>query len=236
MEITELIRTHYPNAKTGSEITETYLDLLAGEYKTKLSKMLFATSVCSDDINVSTDFRRVLKRPFTKGGLGGLPYTGYTGMASFSQHIPDGGEGLIFYGPHVGITDEGELGKLRRIGQKRITNCCGALMAALSRIMSSDGTKPGTLKKYPESDQQQNELERTLIPYREKIISSENPVKSITDAAYEEIHSRILKLVELAKGEFNCGRVFLLGGVIINTSQGYNDFVDLRNFDVIEVG
>ncbi len=236
MEIAEVIRTHYPNAKTGSEITETYLDILADEYKAKLSKMLFATSVCSDDINVSTDFRRVLKRPFSKGGLGGLPYTGYTGMSAFSQHIPDGGEALIFYGPHVGITDEGELGKLRRIGQKRNTSCCGALMAVLAEFQA--GAEAGTVLPPAENeyDQQMVLLLRTFAPHRERILSSDNPIKALTDAAYDEIHTRILKLVDMARGEFNCGRVFLLGGVIINTSQGYNDFVDLRNFDVIEVG
>jgi maleate cis-trans isomerase len=38
----------------------------------------------------------------------------------------------------------------------------------------------------------------------------------------------------MSLNEFHCERIFLLGGVIINTSEEYNDYVDIRNFDVIE--
>ncbi|MEP2239145.1 MAG: hypothetical protein ABJI22_12345 [Maribacter sp.] len=65
MKIKDTVNIHYPSAKTGDEITESYLSLLETEYKSDLKKMLFATSVCSDDVNVSTDFRKVLSRPFT---------------------------------------------------------------------------------------------------------------------------------------------------------------------------
>jgi hypothetical protein len=85
MAITKKVSVHYPNAKSGDDITESYLTLLEKEYNSDLRKMLFATSVCSDDVNVSTDFRRVLSRPFTMGGLGGLPYSGFTGMVAFSH-------------------------------------------------------------------------------------------------------------------------------------------------------
>ena len=48
-------------------------------------------------------------RPFTMGGLGGLPYSGFTGMvASFSAPY-SWWRCFYFYGPHIGITDEGEL-------------------------------------------------------------------------------------------------------------------------------
>lgn len=96
MKIKATVNKHYPNAKTGAEITDSYLALLETEYKSDLKKMLFATSVCSDDVNVSTDFRKVLSRPFTMGGLGGLPFSGFTGMVAFSHHIPMGEMPLFF--------------------------------------------------------------------------------------------------------------------------------------------
>jgi hypothetical protein len=37
----------------------------------------------------------------------------------------------------------------------------------------------------------------------------------------------------MSKKEFLCKRVFLLGGIIINTSPEFNDMVDVRNFQVI---
>jgi hypothetical protein len=178
MAITKKVTAYYPNAKSGDDITESYLTLLEKEYNSDLKKMLFATSVCSDDVNVSTDFRRVLSRPFTMGGLGGLPYSGFTGMVAFSHHIPDGGDAFIFYGPHIGITDEGELGRMRRIGQKRLTNSCGALMLALERFQSDDDVDTYV----PQSvhyDYQQIQLEQTLMPFKNKILTADNPKKPL---------------------------------------------------------
>lgn len=232
MRIKDKVTAHYPNAKTGTEITESYLSLLEKEYKSDLKKMLFATSVCSDDVNVSTDFRRVLSRPFTMGGMGGLPYSGFTGMVAFSHHIPDGGDAFIFYAPHIGITDEGELGRMRRIGQSRLTNSCGALMLALERFQQSDDDA----MYIPQSvyyDYQQTQLEQSLMPYKHDIIHAENPKKSITDYTYITIDKHIKQLVKMSINEFACEKIFLLGGVIINTSEEFNDYVDVRNFEVI---
>lgn len=232
MKIKATVNKHYPNAKTGAEITDSYLALLETEYKSDLKKMLFATSVCSDDVNVSTDFRKVLSRPFTMGGLGGLPFSGFTGMVAFSHHIPDGGDAFIFYGPHIGITDEGELGRMRRIGQERLTNSCGALMLALERFNKKE-EEPMYVPQNVYYDQQQIQLEQSLMPFKHDIIHAENPKKAITDYTYIAIDQQIKQLVKMSIKEFSCRRIFLLGGVIINTSEEFNDYVDVRNFDVI---
>lgn len=98
MNIEEKEFHNFPSVKTGADIAENYLNLLEKDHKTDLKKMLFATSVCSDDVNVSTDFKRVLSRPSTMGGLVWLPYSGFTGMVAFSRHIPDGGDAYCFTG------------------------------------------------------------------------------------------------------------------------------------------
>ena len=235
LEIERLILDHYSNAKTGEEITDSYLTLLHKEYKSNLKQMLFATSVCSDDINVSTDFRRVLQRPFSMGGLGGLPFSGFTGMVAYSHHIPDGGDAFIFYGPHIGITDEGELGRMRRFGQKRLTNSCGALMLALDRFRREEEGLDIYVPIGEEYDYQQVFLERTLKPFKHQILLAENPNREITEVAYYNINKQIKRLIKMSRNEFNCEKIFLLGGVIINTSEVFHDYVDIRNFDVINV-
>lgn len=229
----QYVKAAYPGAATGTEVTEKYLQFLADEYGADLSRILFATSLCCDDVNVSTDFRRVLTRPFTLGGLGGLPYAGFTGMVAYAHHIPDGGDAFIFYGPHIGITDDGELGRMRRPGQQHLTNSCGALMLALERLQR---TKEVYVPVSSERDYQQVLLERAVMPYKQQIITAGNPKKEITEIAYNEINKNIRLLVDMAKAEFRCNRIFLLGGVIINTSPDYNDAVEIRNFDVINVG
>lgn len=226
------IKEHYPNAETGSYITDKYLSYLSDQYKEDLKKMLFATSVCADDINVSTDFRRVLTRPFTLGGLGGIPFAGFTGVVAFSHHIPDNGSAFIFYGPHIGITDEGELGKMRRPGQAGLSNSCGALMLALSRLeMEEDIYVPMNV----EYDYQQILLERTVMPYKHEILVSDNRKKAITEVTYTNIDRQLHFLIRKAKDEFRCNRIYLLGAIIINTSPEYHDYVEVRNFEVIEL-
>jgi hypothetical protein len=230
--IEQKIREHFPNAETGAKITEKYLAYLSDHYNEDLKKMLFATSICADDINVSTDFRRVLTRPFTLGGLGGLPFAGFTGMVAYGHHIPDGGSGFILYGPHIGITDEGELGRMRRPGQATLSNSCGALMLALHRLATEDDIYVPMNVEY---DYQQILLERSVMPFKHDILTAENPKKTITDVTYRNIDKQLHFLIQKAKDEFRCKRIFLLGVVIINTSEAHHDYVDVRNFEVIEL-
>lgn len=230
--IEQKIREQYPKAGTGSYVTEKYLSYLSDHFKEDLKKMLFATSVCADDINVSTDFRRVLTRPFTLGGLRGIPFAGLTGMVAFSHHIPDNGSAFIFYGPHIGITDEGELGKMRRPGQAELSNSCGALMLALSRLEIEDEVYVPMNVEY---DYQQVLLERSVMPYKHDILISDNRKKAITEVTYKNIDRQPHFLIRKAKDEFRCKRIYLLGAIIINTSPEFHDYVEVRNFEVIEL-
>lgn len=227
--IEPLIKEHFPNARTGAEITETYLNFISGEYGSDIDKILFATSLCCDDINVSTDFRRVLTRPFTLGGLGGLPYAGITGMVAFAHHVPDGGDAFIFYGPHIGITDEGVLGQMRRPGQQHLTNSCGALVLALERL---NGGHVAHAEHY-DLDAQELMLERSLAPLKEGT-SSEIEIKAAVDFTYYNVRTRLLRLIKASRTEFSCKRIFLLGGIIINTSPEFHDYVDIRHFEVLD--
>ncbi|WP_353133476.1 hypothetical protein [Pseudopedobacter sp.] len=231
-KIEQLVVRHYPNAKNGEEITRTYLGFLKDEYKSDLTKMLFATSLCADDINVSTDFRRVLSRPFTLGGMGGLPFAGLTGITAFAHHIPEGGDAFIFYGPHIGITDDGSLGKMRRPGQRHLTNSCGALMLALERMKD---TEEVYIPVNSEIDYQQTLLERSVMPFKQQILEAAIPEKEITEVTFKIIHSRLHDLVRISKNEFNCERVFLLGGIIVNTSPEFSDYVDVKTFEVLNL-
>lgn len=231
-DIENLVKAAYSHAATGEFVTQKYLGFLSDEYKSDLRKMLFATSLCSDDINVSTDFRKVLTRPFSMGGLGGLPYSGFTGMVAYAHHIPDDGDAFIFYGPHIGITDTGELGRMIRPGQSKLSNSCGALMLALERMQQKEEVY---VPHIVEHDYQQMVLENTLMPFKHEIVSAADPKKEITEKAYYKIHKQINRLVRMSKTEFACKRIFLLGGIIINTSPGYHDYVDIRNFAVYDV-
>lgn len=50
------------------------------------------------------------------GGLGGIPFVGKIGYEAFTSHIPVGGNLVIMFAPHVGVTPDGQFGKFRREG------------------------------------------------------------------------------------------------------------------------
>ena len=86
-----------------------------------------------------------------------------------------------------------------------------------------------------DDDYQQMKLEESLLPYRDEIINSDNQQKAITDATYEIINKKVHEYVEACKDEFSVDKVVLLGGVIINTDYGVDDYFDARNFEVIDL-
>ena len=227
----KIVKNHFPNAMDAKDTSIHYLGRMQIEHQLNISRILMATSVCSDDINVpSTTFFNVLFGPFILGGLGGLPFAGQTGMTAFAHHIPDAGSAFIFYGPHIGITLEGDLGKMYRPRQEQTGNSCGALMLALDRFQDESYAPI-----FSDDDYQQMKLEQNLMPYREQILNSENPQKAITEATYEIINQKIYHHIQSCKNEFHVDKIALLGGIIINTDYGLDDYFDARNFDVIDV-
>ncbi|MEO0789282.1 MAG: hypothetical protein AAFY36_11490 [Bacteroidota bacterium] len=227
----QVVKQHFPNAMDAKDTSIHYLGRMQIDHQIDISKVLMATSVCSDDINVpSTTFFNVLFGPFIMGGLGGLPFAGQTGMTAFAHHIPDDGSAFIFYGPHIGVTLEGELGKMYRPRQEDTGNSCGALMLALDRLQDSS-YRP----VLNEDDYQQMKLEESLLPYRSEIMESDNREKAITEATYEIIDRKVHEHLSSCKGEFKVDKVTLLGGIIINTDYGLDDYFDARTFEVVDV-
>ncbi|NRB65545.1 MAG: hypothetical protein HRU40_21435 [Saprospiraceae bacterium] len=227
----KVVKEFFPNAMDAKDTSIHYLGKMQIEHKLDVSKVLMATSVCSDDINVpSTTFFNVLFGPFVMGGLGGIPFVGRTGMTAFAHHIPDEGSAFIFYGPHIGVTLEGGIGKMYRPRQEKEGFSCGALMLALSRFQ--DESYAPVMN---DDDYQQMKLEESLLPYKEEILQSDNQEKAITEATYEIIHNKIYENLKACKDEFHVDRVTLLGGIIINTDFGADDYFDARNFDVVDM-
>lgn len=226
-----VVKEYFPNAMDAKDTSIHYLGKMQIEHKLDISKVLMATSVCSDDINVpSTTFFNVLFGPFVMGGLGGLPFVGQTGMTAFAHHVPDGGSAFIFYGPHIGVTLEGDLGKMYRPRQEETGNSCGALMLALSRFQDPD-YRP----VISDDDYQQMKLEESLLPYRDTIVESNDQAKAITEATYEVINKKIHEHLKTCKDEFHVDHVTLLGGIIINTDYGLDDYFDARHFEVVDL-
>nr|MBS0037618.1 hypothetical protein [Saprospiraceae bacterium] len=230
------ILKYYPKAEDAEKVTEHYLKELEDVHSFDLENTLLATSICVDDINVSTEFRRIQLRPFIMGGLAGVPFVGLTGITAFAHHVPDDGYAFIFYGPHIGVTKDGTLGKIRRKGQAKNTTCCGALALGIDLINDDRKIQEEESDDFwSQYDYQESRLIKVLQPHKQRILKSEHPIWEATEVTYGHINKFMNKLVESRKSEFNCKKIALLGGIIINTDFSEDDFVEIRDFNVINI-
>lgn len=195
-----IIRQWYPHAITTIDSVNKVIDFFEDELQLGPSQIMFADSICSDDVNsIQYPVRtHEFLGPFKMGGLDGFPFTGLTGMGAFASHVPDGGAVFIYYGPHIGITKTGTLGEIHRFGQHKNSGCCGAAKAALNKLLS-DQIKPGDIN---DIDYQMNTLEQILLRQRDRVMQAPSPLFEATEVIYEAIDERINQLVNLTT--YNC--------------------------------
>lgn len=226
-----IIRQHYPNAITTIDSVNQLIDFVENVLDLETGQVMLADSICSDDVNSIQYPARTkeLLGPFKMGGLDGFPFTGLTGMAAFASHVPDNGAVFIYYGPHIGISKQGTLGEIHRVGQYKESGCCGAARGALKKLTASE-ISAGHVS---ELDYQMNTLEQILFSEKERVLTAKLPLKEATEVIYEAIDKRINLLIE--NTTFNCRYVILIGAILINSDDDMGSFTEARRFDVIDV-
>ncbi len=230
-------RALFPGALTRAELlarVQRRLDL-AGVAP---QRTLLALCVCPDEVNVPwhSFAAGVLPGPFLLGGLAGLPAVGATGFNAFTHHLPDDGAALIVYGPHVGLGAAGEVGLVQRFGRQRETACCGALSGTLDRARqrAQAGVTPPALD--PATDHQAAELERLMQPQMPASLSAPVPLLEATRRLCDVIRAQIEALLRQTAAAFGQTRVFLVGGVFVNTGPGEDDLFAVRDETTLAPG
>lgn len=227
----EIIRKWYPQAITTIDSVNKIIDFVETELDLEPNQIMLADSVCSDDVNSIQYPARTQEflGPFKMGGLDGFPFTGLTGMGAFASHVPDEGAVFIYYGPHIGITKDGTIGEIHRLGQSKNTGCCGAAKGALGKLLNNQITE-GNIT---ELDYQMNTIEQILFRQKDRVTGAKTPLFEATEVIYESIDSRINELVE--KTRFNCKYVILVGAILINSDSDMGSFTEVKRFDVIDL-
>jgi hypothetical protein len=227
----DLVSRHFPNARTTIDGVNHLIDFVEDRLDLEPQQVMLADSICSDDVNsIQYPVRtREFLGPFKMGGLNGFPFTGLTGMAALASHVPDEGAVLVYYGPHIGISKDRRMGEIHRMGQARVSNCCGAAKAALARLQQNL-ILPGQVS---DLDYQMNTLEQILFRQRERILGAELPLLEVTEVIYEAIDQRIEELV--AATTYHCRYVILMGSVLINSDSDIGSFTASRKLDVIDL-
>lgn len=225
---------YYPNAKLARFFLEAFLLYTRATLKIGPEKIAFLTSICSDDLNSVEIPTTGMIGPFVLGGLGGHPFVGKTGIGAFSHHLPNGGAALMFVGPHVGITQAGEVGKVLRPGQKNATNCCGAVAEGLMKL-EAGLIEPKEPSRFALDDYQQETLEQMILCHKAEIEAAGRPGERgrfirLSDLLYRDEMSAFRKLLEGTKFE---APAFIFGGIVINEDAPREAAISLQDVGVI---
>lgn len=226
-----IIRKYYPNAITTIDSVNLLIDFVEEKLDLEIGKIMLADSICSDDVNSIQYPARAheLLGPFKLGGLDGYPFAGLTGMGAFASHVPDEGAVFVYYGPHIGISKDGSIGQINRVGQQHASGCCGAAKGALQKL-TNNLLAEGSVSH---NDYQMNTIEQILLKEKERIVKAEIPLKEATEVIYEAIHKQINFLVSQTK--YNCKYVILMGAILINSDTDMGSFTSTKTFEVINL-
>jgi hypothetical protein len=220
------IRGYYPAAFC-TEMLETEVLGYLRQTGIDPEEVVTGNCVCSDDIN-SMQFplaERNLPGPFYLGGLDGFPFIGLTGILAIAHHMPKNGALIIYYGPHVGINEQGEIGKVRCPGHDKDSDCCAAAQTALKKI--SDTPRPPSLLDY-----QEDVIVNLFRANKERILNAPYPIQEATEVIYEAIDERLRLLIDRSKGQFHAKYLVLIGSIFINTDHGSKACMAQRTFRV----
>jgi hypothetical protein len=195
--------------------------------------MILGSSLCSDEINSYPDsliaqLATTFVDPtsggvFALGGLGGLPFVGTSGMGAFVSHAPESGKVLIVFGPHVGISQTGTVGKVERIGQKSVSTSCGAAIGAYKAVAA----KKKLIKGGNGMDFEEEYIIEKIEP-RLEMLSVLEPGDDTTtfvttqmfDIIYELLRSQVDGVTAKEKFWEKISEITLLGGIVINRGRG----------------
>jgi len=235
------IRTFFPGAMQNSAIVLRVQKKLSSRNYRPYNTIL-GSSLCSDEIDATTvSLQDMFKQQmavkkdggvFNLGGLGGVPFVGKSGFGAFLSHVPESGKVLIVYGPHVGISNDGVVGKVERVGQSKPSTSCGAGIGAYKALMKGPR---GPNDKF---DYQEEFIIDKLEPRLKELITQQtnsvNPalglvlknqaVATVTVNMFDIINEVMEEQVyaAAAKPGFwdKISEVTLLGGIVVNRGHG----------------
>ena len=165
---------------------------------------------------------------FPMGGIGGAPFVGQTGFGAFSAHVPEDGNIVILFGPHIAISDAGELGQYLREGQTKHSTACGAVLGVYAQCKQSAAA--GAARELGNLDMQMDWLRQQVAQSLERIDSADEPLNELIYAVFEKIQTKMAKIVNT---NFGIGRLVLIGGIQINMPAPYIDHFMPLQFDVL---
>ena len=223
------LKQYFPGSITSSETaSRVALELFGRNYRS--SNILIGSSLCSDEINYTaesfiTKLQKKLIDPenggvFEVGGLGGLPFVGKSGFGAFLSHCPDQGKILLVFGPHIGVSESGVVGKVKRLGLERESGACGAAIGAYKQIAAASDSQSNNIFDLEEEYIITNLKERLGVLSDKERQGGDAMISLVTAKMYEIILELTLKEIQsaISNPDFwtKANEITLVGGVVIN--------------------
>lgn len=236
-EFDRMVKEKFPGAISNKELEIKTVGLLA-ERGFHDDNTLLATSLCCDELarRLEDDFGRVYGNNFTLGGLAGFPFAGITGFGAMVSHVPDNGYCLIIQGPHVGICQNGVIGKVERKNIALVDNCCGSAIAAANYVRGiTDGGAVVTAKIQSFLDFQQSAVQELTLPHGKRLQDAgEDRMKEIPYALFQSQDLILHDIINAVKtGLKHYQGTAILGGIQINTGPNTMDYFHPLRFELM---
>ena len=233
-EFDAVVQSKFPGAIDNNSLEETVVGVLASRGFTS-GNTLLATSLCCDELarRLEDDFVKVYGNNFNLGGLSGFPFAGNTGFGAMAAHIPDDGYCLAIYGPHVGISEDGVVGKVERDGIALVDTCCGSAVAALGYLKGiTEGGATVTTNIQSFTDFQQGAVRELILPHGKRLMDAEDQMVELPYALYDS-QDLLMRSIVNAGAAGTKGGIALLGGIQINTGPSTPDYFHPLRFDLM---
>eukprot|EP00536_Pseudo-nitzschia_multiseries_P008019 jgi/Psemu1/305406/fgenesh1_kg.196_\ len=227
-----IVKGHFPGAITNQELVTATVNILAAKGYNGENTLL-ATSLCCDELarQLEDDFNNIYGNNFNLGGLAGFPFAGKTGFGAMAAHIPDDGYCLVVYGPHVGITADGTVGKVERSGIALVDTCCGSAVAASNYVESiMSGTKDVSSSIQTFLDFQQQGVQELILPHGKRLADAGDRMVELPLALFDSQDVLLTEIIQGGATSIKRG-LAMLGGIQINTGPDTPDYFVPLKFD-----
>jgi len=225
-----IVQKNFEGAISNQDLVTSAVRILAAKGYNGENTLL-ATSLCCDELarQLEDDFNGIFGNNFNLGGLAGFPFAGTTGFGAMAAHIPDDGYCLVVFGPHVGVTEDGTVGKVERSGIALVDTCCGSAVAASSYVESiMSGTKDINTGIQGFVDFQQQGVQELILPHGKRLADADNRMIELPYAMYDSQDVLLTEIIEAGSTKIKRG-LAVLGGIQINTGPNTPDyFVPLK--------
>jgi len=136
------------------------------------------------------------------------------------------------YGPHVGVSKSGQVGKVERSGIKLVDNCCGSAIAAsnyLKGIVEGGATITTAIQEF--TDFQQGAVQELILPHGKRLTDAKDRMVELPYALYDSQDVLMQAIVQKGAGGIKKNGLALLGGIQINTAPDTLDYFLPLRFD-----